>query len=306
MVLVAIEVSVLCARLTLWALPGTVCRNPQPGGAQAPLWANLAIGIHFVQNSRMYGLLVRRHRRRTWIVGVVGVKVAAATMLTPVSAQAEKQPWSHDGIALDAVFLRAGIGAGMLVDTVRSDNFTNTSLPVPAYYQATLNASGAAAQVELGYHAIPRLAVGLGAYFQQIASVRASDVTLHNSLSQEVLFRYDYRFESSLLTLVAPFVDWYPLASVGLHVEAAAGLGIITSGKGRNVEADKAPVLHKTHGNGPFFMAGLGYEFWIAPKCSIGLLARVLAGWGTAEGWDGLPWSNHIYSPGILATVTVD
>ncbi len=72
---------------------------------------------------------------------------------------------------------------------------------------------------------------------------------------------------SASLSLIAPFVDWYPSATQGFHMQGAIGVAYASynSKSGSN----------SVSGAGLGLMGGVGYEIWVADEWSLGALFRV-------------------------------
>lgn len=215
---------------------------------------------------------------------------------------------THKGVAVSAVFVRAALGAGYFQNSTKSDPINNPNFVNPIEVQATIKAGGAAGQLEAGYSLRPGLAVGLGVYLQQIAWTRAWGATLGDAVTKQTLYEFDYRFKARMMTLVGPFVDFYPFPTLGWHLDAGVGLAIISIGRGTDAGTHKVagPALNDLGGAGVAFQFGTGYEFWLADGLSMGFLLRFIVGTGSAKADDGIGWQNTALSPAALVSFTMD
>jgi hypothetical protein len=73
------------------------------------------------------------------------------------------------------------------------------------------------------------------------------------------------------LSVIAPFVDWYPNVRGGFHAQAALGLATLTP----RVFAHPATEKSEYIAIGGALLLGTGYEWWVADEWSIGVLAQL-------------------------------
>jgi len=85
---------------------------------------------------------------------------------------------------------------------------------------------------------------------------------------------------AATLSMVGPFIDWYPSPASGFHVEAALGYSAFAAGKGDPYPGEDAS------GSGFGLVGGAGYELWVGDQWSIGALGRIQYFSGSVEGDD--------------------
>jgi hypothetical protein len=128
------------------------------------------------------------------------------------------------------------------------------------------------------------------------------------------------------LGVIAPFIDYYPTPDKGFHLQAAIGIAVLSAAKGQRQSScstmttatgtgtittetctDGAVAPDDYLGFGFGGMAGIGYEGWVGPQSSLGVLARVTAGTGTisAQNDTSLPDARvTAVVPGVLLSYT--
>jgi hypothetical protein len=103
------------------------------------------------------------------------------------------------------------------------------------------------------------------------------------------------------VTLVGPFVDFYPEVRGGFHVRGALGVSTLTPQVFGHPGTQRSEYLALGGG----LMLGVGYDWWVADEWSIGVMsqagARVLVG----EDDDGVEWTHVVLtSPGLYVCLT--
>jgi hypothetical protein len=103
------------------------------------------------------------------------------------------------------------------------------------------------------------------------------------------------------LSVIGPFVDWYPNVRGGFHAQAALGLATLTP----RVFAHPATEKSEYIAIGGALLLGTGYEWWVADEWSIGVLAqlglRVLRG----KDDDDVAWTHIVTnSPTLCVSLT--
>jgi hypothetical protein len=103
------------------------------------------------------------------------------------------------------------------------------------------------------------------------------------------------------LSVIGPFVDWYPNVRGGFHAQATLGLATLTP----RVFAHAATEKSKYIAVGGALLLGTGYEWWVADEWSIGVLTqlgvRVLRG----QDDDDVTWTHVITnSPTLSVSLT--
>jgi len=117
--------------------------------------------------------------------------------------------------------------------------------------------------------------------------------------------------EMSLVYGVGPFFDIYPKPNDGFHVEAALTyttlkVAAIDRVACINVSPCSGQVRADRNDNGLGVVAGLGYEAWVGPQASFGLLLRVqyFATSLGLHGPTGNGTTNSLVIPAALLEVT--
>jgi len=103
------------------------------------------------------------------------------------------------------------------------------------------------------------------------------------------------------LSLIAPFVDWYPNVRGGFHAQAAIGLATLTPRVLGHPATDDSEYLALGVG----LALGAGYEWWVADEWSIGVLSQLGVRLMRGEDDAGAEWTHVITtSPSLSATLT--
>jgi hypothetical protein len=98
---------------------------------------------------------------------------------------------------------------------------------------------------------------------------------------------------------VGPFVDWYFLRGKGLHAQAGIGFSMLTGH-----EWETGDPEHDNPAFGGGFVAGFGYDTWVADHWRIGVLARI-TGAVMAELEAGETWIHSTTTfPALALTAT--
>ena len=171
--------------------------------------------------------------------------VATSTPTTEPDADAAPPPPRKPDVRVhDGFFLRLALGPSYLNSTWKGGT-----------QDATVSGVGAGHEVSLGGTPLPGLVVGGGSFSSFVSSPTIS----YAGQSADA--------GSASLSLFAPFIDWYPSDTQGFHVQGAAGLAYVSydsKGGGKGVS-----------GTGLGFMAGAGYEIWVAEQWSLGAMFRL-------------------------------
>jgi hypothetical protein len=157
-----------------------------------------------------------------------------------------------------------------------------------------ISISGGAVDLELsiGGSPIPGLAVGAAIYGSNFPSPSFSNSGVSGNGG------------GALVSSIGPVVDWYFDPSKGFHAEVAFGYAVLQL----KASSDGNPVAPGTdfNGNGGSFMAGVGYDWMVGPKWSIGVLGRVqyFSGSVTDSSGTGTKFDVSGAIPGILLAAT--
>ena len=115
----------------------------------------------------------------------------------------------------------------------------------------------------------------------------------------------DVGFDGLSFALLGPFIDYYPNPRQGLHLLGSIGLGILAMGDGTLRNSTYVPFQDHA-GAGVGVLAGLGYEWRVDDKWSLGALARVTYAAPSGEDDDNAAWQHHLWLPALLVTVTMN
>jgi hypothetical protein len=195
----------------------------------------------------------------------------------------------HDGL-----YLRLAGGFAGAVDPARVER---PGLEV----EGTLSGTGIAWDAAVGGTLGSGLVLGGGLFGAAVASPEADD--MEATLGGLVDFNGDVEFDGMSFVLVAPFVDYYPSPTEGLHFTGALGLGVLTVGDGTLEGLTYVPF--QDHGSaGLGGMVGVGYELWVANQWSLGALAHVTYAAPAGEDDDQTEWQHHLWVPAVLLSAT--
>jgi hypothetical protein len=208
-------------------------------------------------------------------------------LLSFVSLECQAAPHARDGFYVQ---LATGIGGTKYWSTAHNPYYE----PAIDYtnHQGGLGLTGS---LLLGFQLRPGLALGVGGY----ASAHALSSPNRTENGYPVTWEDSGGPYLQLLGTVGPFVDYYPSAALGWHVQALVGYASLGAGD----FSRKAP-------SGIGLMAGVGHDWWVSDRFSVGVLARLVYANGnaTAEPYPdsgGSP-SEHasVISPSLDASVT--
>jgi hypothetical protein len=146
-------------------------------------------------------------------------------------------------------------------------------------------------EIMLGGTITPDLVLGGGIWASRISSsnyFHDRGMELPDSMRQPQTFVH-----------VGPFVDWYFLRGRGLHAQAGLGFSMLTGH-----EWETGDPEHDNPALGGGFVAGFGYDTWVADHWRIGVLARI-TGAVMAELEAGETWIHSTTTfPALALTAT--
>ncbi|MBN2196682.1 MAG: hypothetical protein JW751_27970 [Polyangiaceae bacterium] len=177
-------------------------------------------------------------------------------------------PFRHDGF-----YLRAALGIGFLHDRLRGE-LDNYAFPDDDGRVGRMTAFALGSELALGGTLRGGVVVGMGVYTMLApAPIAATD-------DDE-----SYEFELEQLALVCPIADVYPWPNTGWHAQAGIGVGALTVGDAPSPDGESRDVQDHV-ALGPGFMLGVGREWWIGERWSVGAIARWEQSWGAGTGFD--------------------
>jgi hypothetical protein len=118
------------------------------------------------------------------------------------------------------------------------------------------------AEIMLGGTLTPDWVLGGGIWASRIAS--------SNYFHDHGMALPDDMRQPQTFVLAGPFVDWYFLRNTGLHAQLGLGFAMLTGYEWENGDPE-----HDNPGLGGGFVAGFGYDTWVADHWRIGVLARI-------------------------------
>jgi len=190
--------------------------------------------------------------------------VAPQNEVVPPAAASTASARNHDGF-----YLRLGLGIGYMAASRR---YQDLRLVTKQYetVEFTIELSGLAqvGAFMLGGTPAKGLVVGGGVWGTSVPSPKLSGEVPEDA---EVL---SVNIDTDMLSisLIGPFVAWYPDPRRGLHGELGFGYSFATSGDEASAEVVS---LSSWDAGGWGFVGGVGYDFWVGSEWSFGVLARV-------------------------------
>ena len=185
---------------------------------------------------------------------VLAALIAVLALCIP--ARSHAATGRHDGF-----YLEMTLGLGVEATYAREDPDPGTGNSV----HSSAVGPGATASILIGGSPLPGLVLGGGA-LSSFAILGAWTRTLNGERTSFSDDDADDPF-ASLLGLVGPFCDYYPNPARGFHVQALAGYATL---------AMRPANESLSNPSGLGLMAGVGQDWSVAPRWSVGLLARVV------------------------------
>jgi hypothetical protein len=197
-----------------------------------------------------------------------------------VDAHADRpldEPFNHDGFQF-----RGAIGAGYMTDSeaARDGSFGATIAGVVPF------------TFEVYVGGAPTAGLTLGGTLN-VAGISGPSVSFH-SLSP--MSGGPSGYPGLVLVGLGPYVDWYPDPHAGFHA-MALGLGVMATPEDGQVQTSA--------GSGFAVGAGLGYDWWVHRRWSVGVLARLTYAWPTTstQSVDLTSVDNRVVSSAVLCSV---
>jgi hypothetical protein len=166
----------------------------------------------------------------------------------------------HDGF-----YLRLGIGAGYLSDSVVADDDL----------QYTLKGGAMALEVAFGGTPSPGIVIGGGLYQTSVFSPSVDEYELAG-----VSLDADYESDSADLVLIALLVDAYINPRGGFHLQGGIGPAVMVVGAADDCSQasyfNGCLSLDEQEADGLGLMLGVGYELWAGEQWGVGVLGRLV------------------------------
>jgi hypothetical protein len=192
---------------------------------------------------------------------------------------------THDGF-----YMRFGLGFGGFHDYLVADSGDGFS------HAGTVTGMGTASEFALGGTPARGLVIGGGIYGM---SVLASDFIAEDEAFDAGL-PTEINPSPRNLSLIGPFIDYYPDPRNGMHLQAALGFAGLTG-----IRRDHVRFRDDDIAIGGGLMFGAGYEWWVADEWSVGVLGRVMGAALFQGDDDGADWIHWVVTvPSVLFSVT--
>ena len=173
-----------------------------------------------------------------------------------------------------------------------------------------------ATEIALGGSPTPGFVIGGGIYETVVFSASINEVGDGGGTVPA-----DIEWEPSTLAMVGPFFDIYPVPSIGFHFQSAAGIAVLSAGRGSGTvdhaeqgRLDVGDGLEPRTFSGAGLMFGVGFEGWIGNQWSMGFLARLTYASVASDapftdprtGTDhDVEWRHTVVVPALLWTTTL-
>lgn len=200
----------------------------------------------------------------------------------------------HDGF-----YLRMGIGIGGVTGSGEPKGADSSGASAKSDFVGV----AALGELALGGAVLPGVVLGVGTYNAIVPSLT---VTAGGE---------DYESNGALES-IGPFVDLYPNAMQGFHLQAAITYAVIAVSEsksktravfnGETYDYVSSSVPADDYSGGGFgLMAGIGYEWWVGEQWGVGILARLQYASATLKpAANGPEVSASLIVPGALFTAT--
>lgn len=195
---------------------------------------------------------------------------------------------SSGALVHDGFYLRLGMGFGAYGERFESRSTERYG----GKSGGDANGFATVSEIAIGGTVSPGLVLGGGVW-------TASLVTSSYDKNEGVTVPDELEPDRRSFAIVGPFIDWYPNARKGFHLQGALGLATLND---RWDEDDSEPD-YVALGAGAMF--GVGYEWFIADEWSLGMTARITGAVVTGEDENGVRFYHAIgTSPSLLFSAT--
>ncbi len=174
-----------------------------------------------------------------------------------VSSKCQAEPRARDGF-----YVQLTTGFSLPHFAITADNSNGSSLD---HYVDSEHGLATGGSLLLGVPLRPGLVLGLGGIFT-LFSTDHPEPTKNGQTYGQVDVKQPL-FQS--LSMVGPFVDFYPSSALGWHAQALVGYARI------GYAEITANPFFDADPSGIGLMVGVGDDWWISEHWSVGLLARV-------------------------------
>lgn len=219
--------------------------------------------------------------------------LAPSPLTTTVDVRGEPPPpAAHRGARThDGFYFRLAGGFGVYEESLQSEN----SEIYEGEVQGRTMGLASVSELALGGTIGRGLVLGGGVYSAELvtATFRADEDSPAPPPSE---------LDPSLrnVSILGPFLDWYPNPKNGLHFQLALGLASMSAGF-PGTGPGKAD--YAAFGGG--VVLGAGYEWWIGDEWSVGALARVMGVVAAGKDDADVIWTHTLGTrPSLLLTLT--
>jgi hypothetical protein len=228
-----------------------------------------------------------------WLAAITPIPVAAAEPLSsapglsgPIGPPPDVGARVHDGF-----YLRVTAGFGVYDERLTSDD-----LPTGGKVEARNRGIASLSDFAVGGTVAPGWVIGGGIY-----SVDLVASTFRTSGSSVTALPAELDPGLRSMSLIGPFVDWYPYVRGGFHAQAALGLATLTPRLFGHPATDRSDYLAVGGG----LLIGTGYEWWVADEWSIGVLGQLGIRLVHGEDENDIGWTHFVTtSPTLSITIT--
>jgi len=202
------------------------------------------------------------------VTGVSSTAFAQYATQAPAAAPSGEAPVMAPAPAVEVVqdpayfhegfYLRAALGGGGMVDDFGG---------ALGFVDASARGGSTGFELMIGYSIADGIAVGGGflAEWMVEPAVENDGVPVDDDVG------------IGILTVIGPFIDWYPNPAGGFHVQGMLGGARITIEDQAGERSDHQPI-------GGAGAVGVGYEWWIGEEIGLGVLGRLTGGTLVDEG----------------------
>lgn len=211
---------------------------------------------------------------------------AAPGLSGPIGPPPDRGARVHDGF-----YFRIASGFSVV-----DERLSSGTLPSGGSVQGRNRGLAALSDLAFGGTVAPGWVLGGGVYSLDLLS---STFRARGNGAQAVPDELDPGIRG--LSVIGPFVDWYPNVRGGFHAQGAVGLATLSP----RVFGDPATTKSEYAAVGGALLIGTGYEWWVADEWSIGILGQLGVRLLRGKDDDGVSWTHIITnSPTLSVSLT--
>jgi hypothetical protein len=214
-------------------------------------------------------------------------------LLLPLLVTVATPAWGEASHVHDGFYLRLGGGVGFVSDGFEGD------VPYLSDIEGTTTGLTIPGEIAIGGTVASGLALGAGLYAHYVPTPTATNV-------ETPFGEYDVEYDGGTFLLVGPMVDYYFDRRQGLHLQGSVGFGLFSLGDGEVDDTGGNVEVDEQSGGGFGAMIGIGHEWWVADRWSVGVLGRLAFGATASEDDNDVEWSHTVLAPSLLVTATMN